>query len=265
MRHLVCLLEEPSAQDALQAWLPTWLPDDVTPHFIVFQGKQDLEKRMVLRIRYWLQPDSRFLVLRDQDSGDCKVVKAGLAARCVEAGRPDAVVRVACRELESFFVGDWHAVANAFGKPALTRLARKARYRDPGTATLMAWVHPARNWSSTCRVIKSATARGASPRLSIQRATPRAVSMHCKSQCWHWAQHEDPRQGHRQLTLRPAATPLTAVAKRHAIASALLAKEPREPALDDDPGQRQHVEFVRRLRRGRRRRQGGVCVSRSGG
>lgn len=131
MRHLVCLLEEPSAQDALQAWLPTWLPDDVTPHFIVFQGKQDLEKRMVLRIRYWLQPDSRFLVLRDQDSGDCKVVKAGLAARCVEAGRPDAVVRVACRELESFFVGDWHAVANAFGKPALTRLARKARYRDP--------------------------------------------------------------------------------------------------------------------------------------
>lgn len=131
MRHLVFLLEEPSAQDALQAWLPAWIPDSVTPHFIVFQGKQDLEKRMVLRMRHWLQPNSHFVVLRDQDSGDCKTVKAALVARCAEAGRPDAVVRVACRELESFFIGDWHAVASAFGRPALARLARRAMYRDP--------------------------------------------------------------------------------------------------------------------------------------
>lgn len=131
MRHLVFLLEEPSAQDALQAWLPGWLPSDVTPHFMVFQGKQDLEKRMVLRMRHWLQPESRFVVMRDQDSGDCKRVKAGLVARCVEAGQPDALVRVACRELESFFVGDWQAVALAFGKPALARLAGKAIYRNP--------------------------------------------------------------------------------------------------------------------------------------
>jgi hypothetical protein len=131
MRHLVFLLEEPSAQDALQAWLPTWLPHEVTAHFIVFQGKQDLEKRMVQRMRYWLRPNSRFVVLRDQDSGDCKAVKAGLAARCAEAGRPDAVVRVACRELESFFVGDWHAVATAYGRPALARLAGRAVYRNP--------------------------------------------------------------------------------------------------------------------------------------
>lgn len=131
MRHLVFLLEEPSAQDALQAWLPQWIPESVKPHFIVFQGKQDLEKRMVLRIRHWLQPNSYFVVMRDQDSGDCKVVKDALAARCAEAGRSDAVVRVACRELESFFVGDWHAVAQAFAKPALSRLARKAIYRNP--------------------------------------------------------------------------------------------------------------------------------------
>lgn len=131
MRHLVILLEEPSAQDALQAWLPVWLPADITPHFIVFQGKQDLEKRMVLRTRHWLLPNSRFLVMRDQDSGDCIAVKAGLVARCVEAGRADAVVRIACRELESFFVGDWRAVAEAFGKPALARLAGKAKYRSP--------------------------------------------------------------------------------------------------------------------------------------
>jgi Domain of unknown function (DUF4276) len=131
MKHLVFLLEEPSAQEALQAWLPAWLPEEVTPHFLVFQGKQDLEKRMTMRMRHWLQPNSRFVVLRDQDSGDCRVVKAELRTRCIDAGRPDAVVRVACRELEAFFVGDWQAVALAYGKPALARLAVKSTYRQP--------------------------------------------------------------------------------------------------------------------------------------
>ena len=85
MRHLVFLLEEPSAQDALQVWVPQWLPAGVTPHYLVFQGKQDLEKRMVLRMRHWLLPDSRFLVMRDQDSGDCKAVKAALVAQTTSA------------------------------------------------------------------------------------------------------------------------------------------------------------------------------------
>jgi len=135
MKHLVFLLEEPSAQDALEAWLPRWLSAEagVKPHYLVFQGKQDLERRMVLRMKHWLLPDSRFVVMRDQDSGDCRTVKAGLVDRCRQAGRPDAIVRVACRELESFFVGDWEAVAQAFGRPSLARLAKKAAYRKPDT------------------------------------------------------------------------------------------------------------------------------------
>ncbi len=103
----------------------------MTVHYLVFQGKQDLEKRMGLRMRHWLLPNSRFLVLRDQDNSDCKVVKAALVERCIAAGRPDAVVRVACRELESFFIGDWVAVAKAFKRPALAKLVNKAAYREP--------------------------------------------------------------------------------------------------------------------------------------
>lgn len=131
MRHLVFLLEEPSAQDALQAWVPMWLPGDVQVHYQVFQGKQDLERKMVMRMRGWLLPNTRFIVLRDQDSGDCKVVKAGLVKRCTQAGRPDAVVRVACRELEAFFIGDWVAVAQAYERPGLAKLAVKATFRNP--------------------------------------------------------------------------------------------------------------------------------------
>ena len=157
MKHLVCLLEEPSAQDALQVWLPQWLPAAVTPHFIVFQGKQDLEKQMVRRMRHWLMPESRFLVLRDQDSGDCKTVKRTLAAKCAEAGKPDALVRVACRELESFL---W-----VTGKRWLLRLTVRhwaGWLPRPPTASPTTWVPPARSWPDTFPATRSATAPGAS-------------------------------------------------------------------------------------------------------
>jgi hypothetical protein len=155
MRHLVFLLEEPSAKDALEAWVPTWLPDGVTPHYLVFQGKQDLENRMVLRMRHWLLPDSRFLVMRDQDSGDCRMVKATLQERCDAAGHPDAVVRVACRELESFFVGDWEAVAQAFGRPALARHLDGYQKRD-GARRIAPLIDPARNRSASFHALRSA-------------------------------------------------------------------------------------------------------------
>ena len=78
MRSLVFLLEEPSAQDALEGFLPYLLPDGITVKYLVFEGKQDLEKRMTRTLRAWRQPNTRFIVLRDQDSGDCRVVKEGL-------------------------------------------------------------------------------------------------------------------------------------------------------------------------------------------
>ena len=87
MRSLVFLLEEPSAQDALEGFLPHILPDEVSVEYLVFEGNQDLEKRMIKILRGWLQPDTRFIVLRDQDSGDCAVIKEGLLTRCREAGR----------------------------------------------------------------------------------------------------------------------------------------------------------------------------------
>jgi hypothetical protein len=131
LEHLVFFLEEPSAQDFLQSVLPRILPAHITPHFIVFEGKQDLEKRLVLRMKHWLRPNSQFIVMRDQDSGDCKVIKTNLKRLCQVAGKPRAVVRIACRELETFFAGDWQAVATAYNRPALATHARKAKYRDP--------------------------------------------------------------------------------------------------------------------------------------
>ena len=131
MSTLVFLLEEPSAQDALEGILPRILPGDIDVQYLVFEGKQDLERRMGRRMRAWLQPDTRFIVLRDQDNGDCRTIKSNLVKLCRDAGKPDTLIRIACRELESWFVGDLAAVSKAFSLPKLSEQQRKAIYRDP--------------------------------------------------------------------------------------------------------------------------------------
>ena len=132
MKELVFLLEEASAGAMLQGLLPRVLDPRVQLRLMVFEGKQDLERQMVKRLRGYLNPQARFIVLRDQDSTpDCKVVKAKLLALCGQAGR-DAVslVRIACHELESFYIGDLRAVEAALGLTGLVRHQGAARFRN---------------------------------------------------------------------------------------------------------------------------------------
>lgn len=129
--NLVFFLEEPSTRDFLEAVLPRVLPAHITPHFLVFEGKQDLEKQLVWRMKRWLRPNSRFVVMRDQDSGDCHAIKNRLLGLCQQAGRPTAKVRIVCKELETFFVGDWRAIAAGYSQPKLAAQAQKAKFRQP--------------------------------------------------------------------------------------------------------------------------------------
>ncbi len=131
MSHLVFFLEEPSARAMLEGLVPRLVPEGTVVRFIPFEGKQDLEKQLVRKMRGYLVPGARFIVLRDQDSGDCLAVKRRLAGLCAQAGRPDAVVRIACHELESWYLADFPALARAYGKPSLLKAAEQARYRLP--------------------------------------------------------------------------------------------------------------------------------------
>ena len=51
--------------------------------------------------------------------------------KCEEAGKPSVVVRIVCRELESWYFGDLPAVERGLGIDNLRRYANKARYRTP--------------------------------------------------------------------------------------------------------------------------------------
>lgn len=132
MSELVFMLEEASAKAMLEGLLPKLLPANIVPRFIVFEGKQDLEKQLCRKIRGYRNPDARFIVMRDQDANpDCKAVKAKLIELCRQAGKPAALVRIACRELESFYLGDLAAVERGLEITGLIRQQQNRPFREP--------------------------------------------------------------------------------------------------------------------------------------
>jgi len=128
---LVFCLEEESAKFLLEGILPRILQPQIDIRFLVFEGKQDLQSQLGRRLKGWLAPDTHFVVLHDQDSGDCVTLKARLKDICNEAGKPTAMVRIACHELESFYLGDLGAVERALQVSGLARQQGSRKFRDP--------------------------------------------------------------------------------------------------------------------------------------
>ena len=135
MRTIVFFLEEPSAKEMLQGVLHRILPDEILIRYVVFQGKQDLEKNLKIKLRAWTLPNCSFVVMRDQDSGDCKEIKEKLANICEKAGRKGVLIRIACHELESFYLGDLAAVEKGLD---LKGIERKKKSNE-NSETLICW------------------------------------------------------------------------------------------------------------------------------
>lgn len=131
MTTLVFFLEEPSARAFLESFLEGMLPERYSTRFVIFEGKSDMDKRLVRRMKYWQVPDCKFFVLRDQDSATCIDLKSQLREECVLSGHPETVVRIACRELESWYIGDLSAVEAALQLKGLSKYQRKRRYQEP--------------------------------------------------------------------------------------------------------------------------------------
>lgn len=133
MREMVFLLEEPSAKAMLESLLPRMLDSSIKFKLIAFEGKQDLEKQMIRKMRNYTNPHARFIVMRDQDAmPDCLLIKNDLLARCAEAGRQGvSLVRIACRELESFYLADLAAVEDGLGLRGLVKQQGMAKFRNP--------------------------------------------------------------------------------------------------------------------------------------
>ena len=131
MRELVFFLEERSAVEMLNGLLPKLLGKNIRHRCIRFEGKQDMEKQLDRKLRKWKNPNARFVVLRDKDSADCAELKQDLSEMCKQAGRPDALVRIVCHELESWYLGDLKAVETGLQLTGLSRQQQNKKFRNP--------------------------------------------------------------------------------------------------------------------------------------
>ncbi len=119
-------------QTLLDGLLPRLFPGlsfQCVPH----RGKQDLEKSVPRKLRRWREPGVRFVVLRDNDGSDCYALKERLTNLCHQGGRTDSLVRIACQELEAWYLGEPDALADAYGQDNLRGIGARARFRDPDT------------------------------------------------------------------------------------------------------------------------------------
>ena len=132
MGRVIFLVEEPSMQAFLDIFLPRLYPDLkflCIPH----DGKYHLDRSIVHTLRSWRVPGDRFVILRDNDGGDCHALKERLRGLCRQGGREDTLIRIVCQELEAWHLGEPDAMANAFGDERLRNIGRQATHRNPDT------------------------------------------------------------------------------------------------------------------------------------
>lgn len=126
---LVFLVEEQSMCVFLQGLLPRILSEEISFQIIPHNGKNDLKKSIPRKLKAWNEPNVRFVIIQDQDSSDCRKLKQELKELCQTCGK-EALIRIACIELEAWYFGDLKALSTAYGKD-LERLGEKEKYRIP--------------------------------------------------------------------------------------------------------------------------------------
>ncbi len=142
--HIEIMVEEPSAEAALENLLPKMLPLGVTFKLHNLQSKPTLLVELPKRLKGykpWLPDDWRILVLMDEDRQDCNELKAELEEAATNAGfitksmafsqkGYQVLNRIAIEELEAWFFGDVEALVSAYPRIPIS-LGRKEKYRDP--------------------------------------------------------------------------------------------------------------------------------------
>ncbi len=86
----------------------------VLTKIVTHQGVQDLERSLRIKLPNWNTPDTGFLILRDNDNGDCFARKQHILKIVNDAGKSEVTkVRIVCQELEAWFLGDAEALEKA--------------------------------------------------------------------------------------------------------------------------------------------------------
>lgn len=132
---IVFLCEEMSITPILRTLMSHDFPDLIEGldwQIITFQGKADLEKNFSHRMRNWTYNTPKFVILRDNDGGDCIRLKKRLSLRAQESEKPFSI-RIVCQEIESWFIGDLEAVEKAYPQSNASSYVERSKFRNPDT------------------------------------------------------------------------------------------------------------------------------------
>lgn len=132
MLTLVFILEEDSMRVFLEGArnrLP--IPEETVIEFRVAEGYRDVRPLVRSTMRSWRQPNTRFVVLCDQDSADCRVRKDEILSAIPEHRRSEVLVRIVCRELEAWYFGDLGILSDRYR--TFRQVQGRARFRSPDT------------------------------------------------------------------------------------------------------------------------------------
>ena len=178
--HIEFLVEEESAEAALQLLVPKIVGPQVSFHVHSFQGKRRLLDNLAARLRgyrEWLPDDWRILILVDADREDCRALKARIENTALNAGFNTAsspatngifhlINRLAIEELEAWFFGDVDAIRSAYpGVPET--LSNRRGFRDPDAIA-------GGTWEALERVLQKASYyRAGLPKIEVARNVSR--------------------------------------------------------------------------------------------
>lgn len=138
MARIEILVEEPSMKEFLSIILPKVLnnPWKLEENYFIrnFEGKQDLQKNIPSKVKFlsnWKYEKVGLVIIQDQDSSDCKKLKQKLIDLCDQNGNCPKLVRIVCKELEAWYIGDFKAVNKAYNQFKYLNYINKAKFRIP--------------------------------------------------------------------------------------------------------------------------------------
>jgi hypothetical protein len=138
MARIEILVEEPSMKEFLGVLLPKVIqkPWVLNENYFIrsFEGKNDLQKNIPSKVKYLSNRNHEkvgLVVMQDQDSADCKILKQKLIDLCEKNGKCSKLVRIVCRELEAWYIGDFEAVHKAYQNFKYQNYINKAKFRFP--------------------------------------------------------------------------------------------------------------------------------------
>jgi hypothetical protein len=184
INHIEILLEEPSAEAALQNIIPKIVNDKISFKIHVFEGKRDLIIKLPNRLRgyrRWIPDDWIIVVLIDNDNDDCFILKEKLEQIAIRSGlitkahqnilgKYNIVNRIAIEELEAWFLGDKLAVNSAYPKVSI-KIFNNRRYRNPDNIL-------GGTWEALHRILKkSGYYRSGFPKIEVARNISRYMDI----------------------------------------------------------------------------------------